>query len=382
MSRRPAGIGISTPQIVESQSEDQAKRMKEMKDNKRDKRVLIPRDEFEEEAGEGLGRLSRDEAEADLRELRARLERRLRRPRAIWLPAAAAVVILLVGSALLVTMLRQRPVSGPELAQAEETVTDTAYIAMASPVEKKGMEAAAQGSGGTAAATSGNTAAGTVSGTAAVRTKGAKFGPLLSVTEEVVDEEKVIDAVIADDEVVSEGREAADDVVFLVVQEVAEEVVVQVVPQMANAAAKSRAETADRAAAPAAAGKKEAAAVEGVTAGRKDAAAVDSQAGAVPGAGLPDRQVSPVGGWSGYREWVVRNISYPDDVRPVVRQEVMVSFTVRPDSTLSDMKALRSPGEAFTREALRLLREGPKWVPSSQGGKAMAADVKVMFVFK
>jgi len=40
---------------------------------KKDKRILIPRDEFEEEAGEGLGRLSREEADADLHELKARM---------------------------------------------------------------------------------------------------------------------------------------------------------------------------------------------------------------------------------------------------------------------------------------------------------------------
>lgn len=325
-----------------------------MKEYKRDKRVFIPRDEFEEEAGDGLGQLSREEAEADLRELQSRMERRVTRRRAIWLPAAAAVAIILVGTALLVTMLRERSGSGPELAQAEEAMTDTAYIAMASPVEKKDISDEAPVSGGTSAGTSTESAVG--------RTSVQRYRPVLSEAKE-----KVTEAGVVGDEVtaaVSEGWEAADDVVFLVVQEVAEEVVVQAVPQMKNAAMKARAEAADRAAVPAAAGKKEAVAVEGT------------------GAGVPDRVTSPVGGWGRYREWVARNISYPDNIRPVLRQEVMVSFTVRPDSTLSDMKALRSPGEAFTREALRLLREGPKWIPSIKEGKVISDDVTLMLVFK
>ena len=66
--------------------------------DEKDKRILIPRDEFEEEAGEGPGS-QQEEAEADLRELKARMGRRIARPRAIWLSAAAAMVILLVGSA-------------------------------------------------------------------------------------------------------------------------------------------------------------------------------------------------------------------------------------------------------------------------------------------
>jgi hypothetical protein len=332
---------------------------------KKDKRILIPRDEFEEEAGDGLGRLSRDEAEADLRELKARMEGRLRRPRAIWLPAAAAVVILLVASGLLVTMLRDRPGSEPDVALAEETVTDTAYIAMATPVEKQVIESPAP----------------VPSATTAIRTKEAKYGPLMAVVEEEVSEAAMADEMVVADDMKVE--EETDDVVFAVVQqELAEEVIVQAVPQMTRAAMKARAETADRATVTEAAGKKEAAAVDAVTEGRKDAVAAPAGAAAVTGAVVPDSPASPVGGWSDYREYVSRNIRYPDGVRPVIRKEVMVSFTVRADSTIADLKALRSPGEAFTSEAFRLLREGPKWVPARTGGKVGSEAIVVMFVFK
>jgi len=60
----------------------------------------------------------------------------------------------------------------------------------------------------------------------------------------------------------------------------------------------------------------------------------------------------------------------------------VVSFTVQPDSTLTDFRAVSSPGEPFTREAFRLLREGPKWVPAGSGGKAIAVEVTVKVVFK
>jgi hypothetical protein len=300
----------------------------------KDKRVLIPRDEFEEEAGEGLGRLSRDEAEADLRELRARMESRLRRPGAIWLPAAAAVVILLVGSALVVTLLRDRPESESDLALAEAAVTDTAYIAMAGPIEREENAASAD----------------VRSGVAASKGKKAAYGPLLSVVNN-----EVAEAFAADEEVVAEAievQEEQDDVVFAVVQEeMAEDVIVQAVPQMSRAAMKARAETADRA---------------------------DDVQGAV----VPDSPASPEGGWAGFREWVAQNIRYPEGITPIVRQEVLVSFTVRADSTLADLKAVRSPGEPFTREVFRLLREGPRWMPARVGGNTTATEVSVMFVFR
>ncbi len=37
-----------------------------MNEKEKDKRLLVPKDAFEEEASEGLGRLSREEAEEDL----------------------------------------------------------------------------------------------------------------------------------------------------------------------------------------------------------------------------------------------------------------------------------------------------------------------------
>jgi len=305
-----------------------------MKEYNKDKRVLIPRDEFEEEAGEGLGRLSRDEAEADLREMRARMESRLRRPGAIWLPAAAAVVILLVGSALVVTLLRDRPESESDLALAEAAVTDTAYIAMAGPIEREENAASAD----------------VRSGVAASKEKKAAYGPLLSVVND-----EVAEAFAADEEVVGEVievQEEQNDVVFAVVQEeLAEDVIVQAVPQMTMAAMKARAETADR-------------------------------ADEVQGAVVPDSPASPEGGWAGFREWVAQNIRYPEGITPLVRQEVLVSFTVRADSTLADLKAVRSPGEPFTREVFRLLREGPRWMPARVGGNTTATEVSVMFVFR
>ena len=45
-----------------------------------DKRLIIPKDGFEEDASEGLGKLNREEAAEDLHELKGRMEHRLRKP--------------------------------------------------------------------------------------------------------------------------------------------------------------------------------------------------------------------------------------------------------------------------------------------------------------
>jgi hypothetical protein len=111
---------------------------------------------------------------------------------------------------------------------------------------------------------------------------------------------------------------------------------------------------------------------------------VAEKAEAAAGASLPEIRASaaPVGGWDNYESWAERNIRYPEGIQPAVRQEVVVSFTVQPDSTLTDMKAVSSPGEPFTREAFRLLLEGPEWVPSGISGKATSDEVVLKIVFR
>jgi len=310
---------------------------------KKDKRILIPRDEFEEEASEGLGRLSREEADADLRELSGRLERRLDRrvgrPRRIWLPAAAAVLILFVASAVVVSLLRERPAGGPDLAQAEESLKDTAYIAMAQPIDREEKALPPHDQSGS-----------------------METEIMDEVTEDLfmVVEEDAGDQVNIDEPVVSvQVAEAA--------AAVPEEVVVQVVPQAGMSTMKARAPGSDKKAAE--------------DARRSDEAAAEPIAAAAAATTVPEG-ASPVGGWDEFIKWTARNIRYPEGIEPVVRQVVTVSFMVQPDSTLSDLRAVSSPGEPFTREAFRLLREGPKWVPSGSSNKTQAEGVVLTFVFR
>ncbi len=117
-------------------------------------------------------------------------------------------------------------------------------------------------------------------------------------------------------------------------------------------------------------------------AGLRSDNAAKAKSAAMPGGVMPDREASPIGGWEEYREWMARNIRYPEGVDPVERQVIVVTFRVRADSTVYDMKAERTAGDLFTREAFRLIREGPKWAPAIRGGQATEEDVRVSIVFK
>ena len=343
---------------------------KGMKDKEKDKRLLVPKDAFEEEASEGLGRLSREEAEADFRELKGRMERRLKKPRMIWLPAAAAVVILLVASALYVSIFRDRSAGLTDLAKAEEAnadslliavagevKTDTALIAMATPIEKKGglssmdeMESRAKGYDRSSDLMAG------------AEPNAADAGVVVTVEEADVSEEKL--RAVAEDARKEAKAEEVSEVVVVEAQHeepMAEEVIVQALPMMQKAGLRTEAASKDKAAA------------------RPDAA-MPAAAGQV--ASLPDRNALPAGGWEEYREWIARSIRYPEGVDPVERQVIVVTFRVRADSTVYDLKAERTAGEPFTREAFRLIREGPKWVPAIRNGQTIEEEVKVSIVFR
>ena len=173
-----------------------------------DKRLLIPKDAFEKEASEGLGKLNREEAEADLRELRGKIERRVRRPRMIWLPAAAAVVILLVASAVYIALFRNRNVTEPEIAaKTGVSVTDTALIAMAQPIRKTESES---------------------------RSRAAKFAPgVVSVrtTDELTEAKEADDKIAEGHDEVSATLEVVEDG-----EVAAGEVMVEAMPRMEKAA--------------------------------------------------------------------------------------------------------------------------------------------------
>lgn len=293
-----------------------------------DKRLIIPKDPFEEEASEGLGKLNREEAAEDLRELKGRMERRMRKPRMIWLPAAAAVVILLLASTVYIALFRDRSKPETEIAMTETAITDTALIAMAQPIiiaETKSTTPAASPSGvGTMAA-----------GNAPARTEKMKSARAESYMAAADDEAIAVMEVMED--------EAA-----------AEEIIVEAMPKMEKAAAYEK----------------------------KERAADAVVATPTQGVGISERQAGPVGGMEEFNSWIKNNIRYPEEVVPRVRQVIVVNFKIAADSTLYDLNGERTPGDLFTREAFRLLREGPKWEPAIRNNLVVEEDIRISIIFK
>ncbi|ASZ10551.1 carboxypeptidase-like regulatory domain-containing protein [Chitinophaga pendula] len=88
----------------------------------------------------------------------------------------------------------------------------------------------------------------------------------------------------------------------------------------------------------------------------------------------------PEMGFKAFRQYLSEHTHFPptetDRKQPV---KVGVSFIVQPSGELSDFNIYRSAGKAFEDEAIRVIKEGPDWLPASD---KKATRVKVMVRFK
>lgn len=62
--------------------------------------------------------------------------------------------------------------------------------------------------------------------------------------------------------------------------------------------------------------------------------------------------------------------------------QVRLSFTVMPDSTLRHFKVLESMGDIANKAAIRIIKEGPKWAPASNGKRAIAEVTVPLLLLK
>jgi TonB family protein len=95
-----------------------------------------------------------------------------------------------------------------------------------------------------------------------------------------------------------------------------------------------------------------------------------------------DKQPQFIGGVEAFGSYLGQNIKYPYSARLNKLQGVVIlTFVVQADGTLTEIKAVRSPGEDMAEEALRVLRLSPKWVPGSQYGRPVRVSYTVPVKF-
>jgi len=89
----------------------------------------------------------------------------------------------------------------------------------------------------------------------------------------------------------------------------------------------------------------------------------------------------PVGGKKEFKEYVKSNIRFPEQGENLTRAVVVLNFLVGYDGRPAQILILKSPGKAFSDEAIRLLMEGPDWQPAEVNGLKIEQASRIRIVF-
>lgn len=88
------------------------------------------------------------------------------------------------------------------------------------------------------------------------------------------------------------------------------------------------------------------------------------------------------GGHIALFEYLSKNIKFPKSKENEdVKVRVVTTFTVEKDGSITHAKIVRSQGEAFDNEALRVINGMPKWIPGTQNGKAVRVKYTLPITF-
>lgn len=82
-------------------------------------------------------------------------------------------------------------------------------------------------------------------------------------------------------------------------------------------------------------------------------------------------------------KWIAENLRYPEKcMRKKVQGLVMVGCQIGQDGSITGVKVVQSPDKSLSKEAVRLVRQMPRWIPSKVGGVAVKSmtTVPVQFV--
>jgi TonB family protein len=83
-----------------------------------------------------------------------------------------------------------------------------------------------------------------------------------------------------------------------------------------------------------------------------------------------------------YQNYIKDNLHYPEEaLETKIKGVVILQFTVKPNGEISQIIVIKGLGYGCDQEAIRLLEEGPKWVPGSKDGEPieMKTEFKVKF---
>ena len=88
------------------------------------------------------------------------------------------------------------------------------------------------------------------------------------------------------------------------------------------------------------------------------------------------------GGTAKLNEYLQSNLKYPPvALKNKLTGKVILAFVVEKDGSLSDIKVLVGATAEMNEEAIRLMKESPKWIAGMQNGKPRRVEYSVPVIF-
>jgi TonB family protein len=90
----------------------------------------------------------------------------------------------------------------------------------------------------------------------------------------------------------------------------------------------------------------------------------------------------PLGGSSLFKNYVDSNTKYPEGIKSTRKEFVKIRFKVTKSGEPTAFFIERSPSDLFSQEAIRVIRNGPKWSPEIKDGIPVVGEVTLKINFK
>ncbi len=89
------------------------------------------------------------------------------------------------------------------------------------------------------------------------------------------------------------------------------------------------------------------------------------------------------GGQAALLKWISDNIKYPSIAEENgIQGRVVCTFVVERDGSVTDVKVARSIDPSLDKEAIRVLKKMPRWIPGKQNGSAVRVKYTVPVMFR
>jgi TonB family protein len=98
---------------------------------------------------------------------------------------------------------------------------------------------------------------------------------------------------------------------------------------------------------------------------------------------IQEMQPQPEGGMPGFMNYIMTSMRYPKEARKKgIQGKVYIQFVVDKDGGIIDVEVLKGIGGGCDEEAVRVMRECPKWSPGIQRGQAVKVRMSIPLIFK